>query len=111
MTDESQYPGKSTGNDDADTREDTLTAALETTLEGLNRSIAMMEEIVRKIESGEPDWEENIKLLAEANELAEASSRQLDQVVQDVVYGESGDETSGSSVSESSGATEVETGE
>lgn len=73
---------------------DELTAALENTLDGLNRSIAKMEEIVRTIEAGEPDWEESIKLLSEANELAESSSRKLDQVVQDVVYGESAESDS-----------------
>ncbi len=65
-----------------------LTDSLQRTLRSLQQSIARMEEIVAAIESGDPDWEENIELLAEANELAEESSRVLDRVVQDVVYGE-----------------------
>ena len=68
-----------------------LTAALEATLGGLNNTIEKMEEIVRRLEAGDPDWEENIKLLGEANEMAVSSSRQLDQVVQDVVYGAADD--------------------
>ena len=62
-----------------------LTTALEATLKGLNNTIEKMEELVRRLEAGDPDWEENIKLLGEANEIAVSSSRRLDQVVQDVV--------------------------
>ncbi len=75
-----------------------LTEALEETLAGLNRSIERMEEIVRRLEAGDPDWQENIELLAEANELASASNRKLDQVVQDVVYGGDEEEAEGEPV-------------
>lgn len=91
---QNQQPASGAAQDKGAGGGEELTAALETTLEGLNRSIAKMEEIVRSIEEGDPDWEESIKLLSEANELAESSSRKLDQVVQDVVYGESAAEDS-----------------
>ena len=64
-----------------------LTSALSSTLDSLNRSIERMETIVRRLEAGDSDWEESVRLLAEANELAMESSQKLDRVVQDVVYG------------------------
>jgi len=69
-----------------------LTNALSSTLDSLNQSIERMEAIVHNLQSGEPDWEESVRLLTEANELAMESSQKLDRVVQDVVYGASGDE-------------------
>ena len=63
-----------------------LGQALENTLANLNQSIERMEEIVRKFEAGESDLDESISLLSEANELAVASSKELDQAVQKVVY-------------------------
>ncbi|MHB1361111.1 MAG: exodeoxyribonuclease VII small subunit [Thermoleophilia bacterium] len=69
-----------------------LTGALESTLESLNQSIEYMETIVRKLEAGDSDWEESVRMLAEANELAMESSQKLDRVVQDVVYGSAEDE-------------------
>lgn len=83
MTDEPQEQALETEAGD-----DALTEALESTLEGLNRSIAKMEELVRQIEAGDPGWEDSVRMLEEANALAVSSSQQLDQVVQDVVYGE-----------------------
>jgi len=64
-----------------------LTSALSSTLDSLNQSIERMETIVRRLEAGDSDWEESVRLLAEANELAMESSQKLDRVVQDVVYG------------------------
>ena len=72
---------------------DELTGALESTLESLNQSIEYMETIVRKLEAGDSDWEESVRMLAEANELAMESSQQLDRVVQDVIYGSQEDES------------------
>ena len=72
---------------------DELTNALESTLESLNQSIEYMETIVRKLEAGDSDWEESVRMLAEANELAMESSQRLDRVVQDVVYGSDEEET------------------
>lgn len=66
---------------------DALTAALESTLEDLSRSIDRMEKIISRLETGESDWEESVRLISEANELAISSSQKLDRVVQDVVYG------------------------
>ncbi|RJQ45525.1 MAG: exodeoxyribonuclease VII small subunit [Gaiellales bacterium] len=63
-----------------------LGRALENTLANLNLSIERMEEIVRRFEAGEADLDESISLLSEANELAVASSKELDQAVQKVVY-------------------------
>ena len=74
-----------------ETVETELTRALEATLGGLNESIDRMESIVRQLETGEADWEESVRLLAEANELAISSSQQLEQAVQDVVYGSEDD--------------------
>lgn len=68
-----------------------LTEALESTLDNLNESIRRMEEIARKLEDGEADLDESIRLLSEANELASTSSRVLDKAFHEVVYG-SGDE-------------------
>ena len=76
--------GESTAGETVDTE---LSRALEATLSGLNESIDRMESIVRQLEAGEADWEESVRLLAEANELAINSSQQLEQAVQDVVYG------------------------
>ncbi len=64
-----------------------LTSALSSTLDSLNQSIERMETIVRRLEAGDSDWEESVRLLAEANDLAMESSQKLDRVVQDVVYG------------------------
>ncbi len=64
-----------------------LTGALESTLGNLTESIGRMESIVRRLEAGEADWEESIRLLTEANELAMESSRRLERAVQDIVYG------------------------
>ncbi|MFA5808834.1 MAG: DUF948 domain-containing protein [Thermoleophilia bacterium] len=68
-----------------------LTRALESTLDSLSQSIERMEDLVRRLGSGDSDWEESVRLLAEANELALSSSQQLDRAVQDVMYG-AGDE-------------------
>ena len=64
-----------------------LTSALEETLDNLTRSIDRMEQIIRQLESGDADWEQSVKLLSEANELAVASSQRLEQAVQETVYG------------------------
>ncbi len=72
--------------------ENELTGALSATLEILNRSIELMETIVQRLEAGDADWEESVRLLSEANELAMDSSQKLDRVVQDVVYGTSEDD-------------------
>lgn len=77
---------------DPPAKEGELTSALVSTLESLNQSIERMETIVRKLEAGESDWEESVRLLSEANELAMESSQKLDRVVQDVVYGSPEDE-------------------
>lgn len=71
-----------------------LKEALESTLEGLNQSIVRMETIVQKLADGEADWEETLRLMSEANDLAIESSQKLDRVVQNVVYG-SGEEEAG----------------
>ena len=67
--------------------ESELTGALSSTLDNLNQSIQLMETIVSKLEAGDADWEESVRLLSEANELAMQSSQKLDRVVQEVVYG------------------------
>lgn len=77
---------------DSPAKEGELTSALASTLESLNQSIERMETIVRKLEAGESDWEDSVRLLSEANELAMESSQKLDRVVQDVVYGSPEDE-------------------
>ena len=77
---------------DPPAKEGELTSALAATLDSLNQSIERMETIVRKLEAGESDWEESVRLLSEANELAMESSQKLDRVVQDVVYGSPEDE-------------------
>ncbi|MHB8160020.1 MAG: exodeoxyribonuclease VII small subunit [Thermoleophilia bacterium] len=77
---------------DPSAKEGVLTSALAGTLDNLNQSIERMETIVRKLEAGESDWEESVRLLSEANELAMESSQKLDRVVQDVVYGSPEDE-------------------
>jgi len=64
-----------------------LAGALASTLSSLNESIQRMEDIVRRLEAGDSDWEESVRLLSEANELAMESSQKLDRVVQNVVYG------------------------
>ncbi|MHB0914280.1 MAG: exodeoxyribonuclease VII small subunit [Thermoleophilia bacterium] len=71
---------------EADSSRELLSSALENTLNNLNTSIERMESIVRKFENGEADLDESISLLSEANELAVASSKELDQAVQKVVY-------------------------
>lgn len=88
MNDEPEINGSSNPQTD----NSGLTSALSSTLDSLNQSIERMESIVRNLQSGEPDWEESVRLLTEANELAMESSQKLDRVVQDVVYGSSGDE-------------------
>jgi exodeoxyribonuclease VII small subunit len=77
---------------DPPAKEGELTSALTSTLDSLNQSIERMETIVRRLEAGESDWEESVRLLSEANELAMESSQKLDRVVQDVVYGSPEDE-------------------
>ncbi len=71
----------------AKNEETELTSALSSTLDSLNQAIERMETIVRRLEAGDSDWEESVRLLAEANDLAMESSQKLDRVVQDVVYG------------------------
>ncbi len=71
---------------------DDLTGALAATLQSLNQSIGLMEQIVQKLEAGDSDWEESVQMLAEANDLAMESSQKLDRVVQDVVYGAEDDD-------------------
>lgn len=70
----------------AESSRELLSSALENTLNNLNTSIERMESIVRKFEDGEVDLDESISMLSEANELAVASSKELDQAVQKVVY-------------------------
>ncbi|MBE0428359.1 MAG: exodeoxyribonuclease VII small subunit [Thermoleophilia bacterium] len=65
---------------------------LKSTLEDLNQSIGHMEAIVSRLEAGDTDWKESVRLISEANELAIACSRKLDRAVQDVVYGSPGRE-------------------
>lgn len=84
MTEENHETGPDQGEDEAG--REMLSSALENTLNNLNVSIERMEEIVRKFEDGEADLDESISLLSEANELAVASSKELDQAVQKVVY-------------------------
>ena len=79
---ETDERGQSDAGGDAE-----LTAALEDTLSSLTQSIDRMEAIVRQLEEGGSDWEESVRLLTEANELATKSSQRLEQAVQDVVYG------------------------
>jgi len=69
-----------------------LTIALSSTLDSLNQSIERMEAIVRNLQEDDSDWEESVRLLSEANELAMESSQKLDRVVQDVVYGSTEDD-------------------
>ena len=64
-----------------------LSRALEDTLDDLTASIQRMETIIKSLETGREDWEESVRLLSEANDLAMSSSQKLDRVVQDVVYG------------------------
>jgi exodeoxyribonuclease VII small subunit len=71
-------------------KEKDITSALESTLDDLTRSIERMETIIAELESGGVDWEDSVRLISEANELAMSSSQKLDRAVQDVVYG-SGD--------------------
>ena len=78
--------------DEDNTEDNNLTRALESTLDSLSSTIERMEELVQRLEAGDGDWEESVRLLAEANELAMSGSQQLDRAVQDVMYG-SGDET------------------
>jgi exonuclease VII small subunit len=69
-----------------------LSRALEATLDDLTASIQRMETIIKSLESGQEDWEESVRLLSEANDLAMSSSQKLDRAVQDVVYGGGKDE-------------------
>ena len=92
-------PDNSSREPEEHSRHDTdekLNEALETTLGNIHESIGRMEEIARRLEAGDTDLDESIRLLSEANELATSSSKILDQAVQDVVYGstEEGDEDS-----------------
>lgn len=66
--------------------DESLSRALENTLDNLNVSIERMEEIVRRFEAGDEELDDSIRLLAEANELAVSSSKELDQAVQKVLY-------------------------
>lgn len=67
--------------------DESLSEVLESTLSVLNEAIDRLESIVTSMEAGEADWDESVRLLAEANELAVSSSQKLDRMVQDVVYG------------------------
>lgn len=89
--------------------EEQLSRALENTLANLNTSIARMEEIVARFESGDSDLDESIRMLSEANELAVASSKELDQAVQKVVY-QSGEESGGDEDTDEPGAEEATQG-
>lgn len=73
-----------------------LSDVLESTLTVLSEAIDRLESIVTSMEAGEADWEESVRLLSEANELAVSSSQKLDRVVQDVIYGASGEDKQGS---------------
>lgn len=77
----------------SDTPADTkaLSDVLESTLTVLSEAIDRLESIVTSMEAGEADWEESVRLLSEANELAVLSSQKLDRVVQEVVYGATGE--------------------
>jgi len=92
MNDETELNPESEAGPDTSGANSGLTSALAATLESLNQSIERMEAIVRNLQAGESDWEESVRLLSEANELAMESSQKLDRVVQDVVYGSSGDD-------------------
>lgn len=67
-----------------------LSGALDAALQDLNRTIEHMEAAVARLKAGDDDWQESIRLIGEANELAIASSQTLDRLIQDVTYG-SGD--------------------
>lgn len=92
MSDENEMNPEAPESSGAAAVDSSLTSALSSTLDSLNQSIERMETIVRSLQSGDSDWEESVRLLSEANELAMASSQKLDRVVQDVVYGSSGDD-------------------
>jgi len=74
----------------APSADESLSEVLESTLRVLNEAIDRLESIVTSMEAGEADWDESVRLLAEANELAVSSSQRLDRMVQDVVYGGAG---------------------
>ena len=92
MSDENEMKPEAPVSSESPAESSSLTSALSSTLDSLNQSIERMEAIVRNLQSGDTDWEESVRLLTEANELAMESSQKLDRVVQDVVYGSSGDE-------------------
>lgn len=92
MNDETENKPESEIASDASGGESGLTSALSSTLDSLNQSIERMEAIVRNLQEGDSDWEESVRLLSEANELAMESSQKLDRVVQDVVYGSAEDD-------------------
>lgn len=92
MNDENEINPEAPETVDAPAANSGLTSALSSTLDSLNQSIERMEAIVRNLQSGESDWEESVRLLSEANDLAMESSQKLDRVVQDVVYGSSGND-------------------
>ena len=64
-----------------------LTGSLQATLDDLNRSIERMQALVGQLETGGADWDESVRLISEASQLAISSAQELDRVVQDVVYG------------------------
>lgn len=92
MNDETEIKPESEVASDAPRGESGLTSALSSTLDSLNQSIVRMEAILRNLQEGDSDWEESVRLLSEANELAMESSQKLDRVVQDVVYGSAEDD-------------------
>lgn len=92
---EADQPAETVADPEADSSSGTgssLTGALASTLESLNQSIERMEAIVKNLQEGDSDWEESVRLLSEANDLAMESSQKLDRVVQDVVYGASAED-------------------
>lgn len=92
MKDETEIKPESEFASDASGGDSGLTSALSSTLDSLNQSIVRMEAIVKNLQEGDSDWEESVRLLSEANELAMESSQKLDRVVQDVVYGSAEDD-------------------
>lgn len=72
-----------------------MAKAMESTIDSLNRSLAKMEEILERLEAGDSDWNQSVRLLAEANEMAISSSRKLEEAVQDAAYGTLSEETAG----------------
>lgn len=64
-------------------------SALKEAIAGLGRMVEELDSIVRKLESEDTGWDESVRLLEKANRAAADSSRRLEQVIQDVVYGAS----------------------